>query len=77
VATGVSRAAYHQLRACSARSSQNRRSAALHTAKDIFSSVPGLVDTASRLKPDQQIELAKRMADGRFEFAYQALPLDM
>jgi hypothetical protein len=77
VATGVSRAAYHQLRACSARSNQTRQSGALQTSLDIFRSVPGLADIASQLKPALQIELAKRMADGRFEFAYQALPPEL
>jgi hypothetical protein len=74
VSTGVSRAAYHQLRACSARSSQARQSAALQTSQEIFSSVPGLAERAGRLLFGQQMELAKRLADGRFEFAYQALP---
>ena len=77
VATGVSRAAYHQLRACSAQSTEARQSAALKTSREIFSSVPGLADAASKLESALQIELAKRMADGRFEFAYQALPPEL
>lgn len=76
VATSVSRAAYHQLRACSANSNSARKDESLRTAQTIFDSVPGLAEKALQLQPQLQIELAKRLADGRFEFAYQGLPPD-
>ncbi|MEI7783599.1 MAG: hypothetical protein WCK08_04385 [Betaproteobacteria bacterium] len=74
IATTVSRAAYHQLRACSASSSVARQDRALQTSRAIFKNFPDLAQAAEALAPSLQRQLATRLADGSFEFAYRDLP---
>jgi hypothetical protein len=48
-------------------------------SRAIFESVPGLAATAAAagLTSDQQVALTQRLANGTFEFAYQALPVEL